>query len=133
PPTPTQGRSATASAGQAPAHGTSHGAWMQQPCGAFFSDSTAQGTSWRAVPYRCAKTIHRSIAKCAHRASAEVETKVRELRREHPWWGSGRVAQELACPAAEGDTPPDKSTVYRNPAPPLNPWVRRFLVVLVCR
>ncbi|MDQ4092150.1 MAG: IS481 family transposase [Actinomycetota bacterium] len=50
---------------------------------------------------------------CPHQADAAVETRVCELRREHPWWGPRRIAHELARTAAEGSTPPGKSTVYR--------------------
>lgn len=50
---------------------------------------------------------------CPHRADAEVESRVCELRREHPRWGLRRIAFELARTAAEGSTPPGKSTVYR--------------------
>jgi transposase InsO family protein len=50
---------------------------------------------------------------CPHQADAVVETRVCELRREHPWWGPRRIAHELARTAAEGSTAPGKSTVYR--------------------
>ncbi|MDQ4103232.1 MAG: leucine zipper domain-containing protein [Actinomycetota bacterium] len=40
---------------------------------------------------------------CPHQASAEVETAVRELRREHPG-GPQRIAYELARSAPEGNT-----------------------------
>jgi transposase InsO family protein len=50
---------------------------------------------------------------CPHQADAEVETRVCELRREHPWWGPRRIAHELARTGAEGSTPPGKSTVHR--------------------
>jgi hypothetical protein len=32
---------------------------------------------------------------CPHQASAEVETRVCELRRKHPRWGPRRIAHEL--------------------------------------
>lgn len=44
---------------------------------------------------------------CPHRASAEVEAGVCELRREHPRWGPRRIAHELAASTPEG-----KSTVH---------------------
>jgi transposase InsO family protein len=50
---------------------------------------------------------------CPHQADTEVETRVCELRREHPWWGPRRIAHELTRIAPEGSTPPGKSTVYR--------------------
>ena len=50
---------------------------------------------------------------CPHQADTEVETRVCELRREHPWWGPRRIAHELARTAPEGSTPPGKSTVHR--------------------
>jgi hypothetical protein len=36
---------------------------------------------------------------CPHQASAEVESRVCELRREHPRWGPRRIAHELAASA----------------------------------
>jgi transposase len=50
---------------------------------------------------------------CPHQADAEVETRVCELRREHPWWGPRRIAHELARTASDSSTQPGKSTVYR--------------------
>ena len=50
---------------------------------------------------------------CPHQADAEVESRVCELRREHPRWGPRRIVHELARTAPEGSTPPGKSTVYR--------------------
>jgi transposase InsO family protein len=50
---------------------------------------------------------------CPHQASAEVETRVCELRRKHPRWGPRRIAHELATSAPDGSTPPGKSTVHR--------------------
>jgi transposase InsO family protein len=50
---------------------------------------------------------------CPHQACAEVETRVCELRREHPRWGPRRIAHELAVSAPDGSTPPGKSTVHR--------------------
>ena len=38
---------------------------------------------------------------CPHQAPAEVETRVCELRREHPRWGPRRIAHELARTAPE--------------------------------
>jgi transposase len=37
---------------------------------------------------------------CPHQASAEIETRVCELRREHPRWGPRRIAHELALKSA---------------------------------
>jgi transposase len=48
---------------------------------------------------------HRPPA-CPHQVSAEVETRVCELRREHPRWGPRRIAHELAASAPHGSTPP---------------------------
>jgi transposase len=50
---------------------------------------------------------------CPHQASAEVEARVCELRREHPRWGPRRIAHELAASAPEGSSAPGKSTVHR--------------------
>jgi transposase InsO family protein len=50
---------------------------------------------------------------CPHQADTEAETRVCELRREHPWWGPRRIAHELTRIAPEGSAPPGKSTVYR--------------------
>lgn len=50
---------------------------------------------------------------CPHQASAEVESRVCELRRKHPRWGPQRIAHELATSAPDGSTPPGKSTVHR--------------------
>ena len=50
---------------------------------------------------------------CSHQASAEVETRVCELRRKHPRWGPRRIAHELAVSPPDGSTPPGKSTVHR--------------------
>jgi transposase InsO family protein len=48
---------------------------------------------------------------CPHQAPVEVEAAVCELRREHPRWGSRRLAHELS---RSGMTPvPSASTVYR--------------------
>jgi transposase InsO family protein len=48
---------------------------------------------------------------CPHQAPVEVETAVCELRREHPRWGSRRLAHELG---RVGMAPvPSASTVYR--------------------
>jgi transposase InsO family protein len=50
---------------------------------------------------------------CPHQASAEVESRVCELRREHPRWGPRRIAHELAAGIADGSALPGKSTVHR--------------------
>jgi transposase InsO family protein len=50
---------------------------------------------------------------CPHQADAQIETRVCELRREHPWWGPRRIAFELARSAPEGTISPGKSTVHR--------------------
>ncbi|MCA1695747.1 MAG: IS481 family transposase, partial [Actinobacteria bacterium] len=50
---------------------------------------------------------------CTHQAPAEVESKVCELRREHPRWGPRRIAHELARTAPEDTGLPSRSTVYR--------------------
>src|SRR5918998_6924705 len=50
---------------------------------------------------------------CPHQACAEVETRVCELRREHPRWGPRRIAHELAATSSQDSTPPGKSTVHR--------------------
>jgi transposase len=50
---------------------------------------------------------------CPHQADAQIEARVCELRREHPWWGPRRIAHELARSASQGSTPPGKSTVHR--------------------
>jgi transposase InsO family protein len=50
---------------------------------------------------------------CPHQASAEIETQVCELRREHPRWGPRRIAHELALRAPDSSMVPGKSTVHR--------------------
>jgi transposase InsO family protein len=50
---------------------------------------------------------------CPHQASAEVEARVCELRREHPRWGPRRIVHELAGSAWEGSARVSSSTVYR--------------------
>jgi transposase InsO family protein len=50
---------------------------------------------------------------CPHQASAEVEARVCELRREHPRWGPRRITHELAASSPEGSMAPGKSTVHR--------------------
>jgi transposase len=50
---------------------------------------------------------------CPHQASAEVESRVCELRREHPRWGPRRIAHELATGIADSSALPGKSTVHR--------------------
>jgi len=50
---------------------------------------------------------------CPHQTSAEVETQVCELRREHPRWGPRRIAYELAGTAPQGNARVSKSTVHR--------------------
>jgi transposase-like protein len=51
---------------------------------------------------------------CPHQADAQIETRVCELRREHPWWGPLRIAFELARTAPEGSVPRGKSTNIRD-------------------
>src|SRR3978361_1517482 len=50
---------------------------------------------------------------CPHQASAEVEARVCELRREHPRWGPRRITHELAASSPEASMAPGKSTVHR--------------------
>jgi transposase InsO family protein len=50
---------------------------------------------------------------CPHQASAEVETRVCEMRPEHPRWGPRRIAHELAQSAPEGIRVPSRATVWR--------------------
>jgi transposase InsO family protein len=51
---------------------------------------------------------------CPHQASAEIETRVCELRREHPRWGPRRIAHELVLSAPDSSMMvPGKSTVHR--------------------
>ncbi|KAB1159199.1 IS481 family transposase [Micromonospora sp. AMSO12t] len=49
---------------------------------------------------------------CAHQASAEVEALVCELRRQHPRWGSRRIAFELGRHGC-AEPVPSRMTVYR--------------------
>src|SRR4051794_15023812 len=49
---------------------------------------------------------------CAHQASPEVEALVCELRRDHPKWGSRRIAFELGRHGCPGEVP-SRMTVYR--------------------
>lgn len=50
---------------------------------------------------------------CPHQACPQVETRVCELRREHPRWGPRRIAHELARAAPVGSTLPSRMTVHR--------------------
>ena len=50
---------------------------------------------------------------CPHQVCVEVESRVCELRREHPRWGPRRIAFELVRTAAEPTTVVSRSTVYR--------------------
>jgi transposase InsO family protein len=55
---------------------------------------------------------HRT-ASCPHRASAEVEAVVCELRRAHPRWGALRIVHELMRAPAAIEPLPSRSTVNR--------------------
>jgi transposase InsO family protein len=55
---------------------------------------------------------HRA-ASCPHRASAEVEAVVCELRRAHPRWGALRILHELMRAPAVMEPLPSRSTVNR--------------------
>jgi transposase InsO family protein len=55
---------------------------------------------------------HRT-ASCPHRASAEVEARVCELRRAHPRWGALRILHELMRASAAMEPLPSRSTVNR--------------------
>jgi transposase InsO family protein len=55
---------------------------------------------------------HRT-ASCPHRASAEVEAVVCELRRAHPKWGALRILHELMRAPAPMEPLPSRSTVNR--------------------
>jgi transposase InsO family protein len=55
---------------------------------------------------------HRTVS-CPHRASAEVEAVVCELRRAHPRWGALRILHELMRAAAPIEPLPSRSTVNR--------------------
>ncbi|WTS84378.1 IS481 family transposase [Streptomyces sp. NBC_00104] len=54
----------------------------------------------------------RRPASCPHQASAEVETAVCELRRQHPRWGPRRIAHVLERSGAVAPVP-SRMTVYR--------------------
>ncbi|WP_425471593.1 IS481 family transposase [Streptomyces griseorubiginosus] len=54
----------------------------------------------------------RRPASCPHRASAEVEAAVCELRRKHPRWGPRRIAHVLERSGAVSPVP-SRMTVYR--------------------
>ena len=51
-------------------------------------------------------------ASCPHRADAEVETAVCELRRHHPRWGPRRIRHELGTKGCPGPVP-SRMTVHR--------------------
>jgi transposase InsO family protein len=55
---------------------------------------------------------HRT-ASCPHRASAEVEAVVCELRRAHPKWGALRILHELMRAPAPMEPLPSRSTINR--------------------
>jgi transposase InsO family protein len=55
---------------------------------------------------------HRTVS-CPHRASAEVEAVVCELRRAHPKWGALRILHELMRAPAAMEPLPSRSTVNR--------------------
>src|SRR3954470_16650252 len=55
---------------------------------------------------------HRTVS-CPHRASAEVEAVVCELRRAHPKWGAVRILHELMRAPAPMERLPSRSTVNR--------------------
>jgi transposase InsO family protein len=55
---------------------------------------------------------HRTVS-CPHRASAELEAVVCELRRAHPKWGALRILHELMRAPASPQPLPSRSTVNR--------------------
>jgi transposase InsO family protein len=55
---------------------------------------------------------HRTVS-CPHRASAELEAVVCELRRAHPKWGALRILHELMRAPATVEPLPSRSTVNR--------------------
>src|SRR3954470_15466563 len=55
---------------------------------------------------------HRTVS-CPHRASAELEAVVCELRRAHPRWGALRILHELMRAPATVEPLPSRSTVNR--------------------
>src|SRR3954463_7666734 len=55
---------------------------------------------------------HRTVS-CPHRASAELEAVVCELRRAHPNWGALRILHELMRAPAPPERLPSRSTVNR--------------------
>src|SRR3954451_16867319 len=55
---------------------------------------------------------HRT-ASCPHRASAELEARVCELRRAHPKWGALRILHELMRAPVVPEPLPSRSTVNR--------------------
>jgi transposase InsO family protein len=55
---------------------------------------------------------HRTVS-CPHRASAELEAVVCELRRAHPKWGALRILHELMRAPAPPEPLPSRSTVNR--------------------
>jgi transposase InsO family protein len=55
---------------------------------------------------------HRTVS-CPHRASAELEAVVCEMRRAHPKWGALRILHELMRGPARPEPLPSRSTVNR--------------------
>ena len=55
---------------------------------------------------------HRTVS-CPHRASAELEAVVCELRRAHPKWGALRILHELMRAPAPPESLPSRSTINR--------------------
>jgi transposase InsO family protein len=55
---------------------------------------------------------HRAVS-CPHRASAEIEALVCELRRAHPRWGAQRIVHELMRGPATVEPLPSRATVHR--------------------
>src|SRR4051794_26712274 len=55
---------------------------------------------------------HRTVS-CPHRASAEVEAWVCELRRSHPKWGALRILHELMRAPGAAEPLPSRATVNR--------------------
>src|SRR4051794_16457111 len=55
---------------------------------------------------------HQTLS-CPHRASAEIEAVVCELRRAHPKWGALRILHELMRGPAPPERLPSRSTVNR--------------------
>jgi hypothetical protein len=61
-----------------------------------------------------AERSHRTLS-CPHRASAELEALVCELRRVHPRWGAQRIVYELMRGPAVLEPLPARATVHRIP------------------